>query len=236
VIFQGLMFENKPQSKLVNGMYNFLGRDYTVYSVLRRPGMAQGYTFGDMANDHAAMIQEEFGGPVDVLGISTGGSLVQQFAADHPDQVHRLVIHSSAYRLSEPAKALQLAVGRLAAEHRWRAAWQTLLRFTLQPAWLAGPLAPLAALILSLDTPKDPSDLLITIAAEDQFNFQDRLTEITAPTLLVAGERDPFYSPALFRATATGIPNARLILYPHLGHPAAGKQFEQDVLAFLHEE
>lgn len=36
VIFQGLMFENKPQSGLALGVYNFLGEDYTAYSVLRR--------------------------------------------------------------------------------------------------------------------------------------------------------------------------------------------------------
>ena len=29
--------------------------------------------------------------------------------------------------------------------------------------------------------------------------------------------------------------NARLCLYPNLGHPAAGKPFERDVLAFLRE-
>jgi hypothetical protein len=36
VIFQGLMFENKPQSGLALGMHNFLREDYTAYSVLRR--------------------------------------------------------------------------------------------------------------------------------------------------------------------------------------------------------
>jgi hypothetical protein len=35
--------------------------------------------------------------------------------------------------------------------------------------------------------------------------------------------------------TAAGIPDARLILYPGMGHPASGKQFKQDVLAFLRE-
>jgi hypothetical protein len=29
------------------------------------------------------------------------------------------------------------------------------------------------------------------------------------------------------------IPNVRLLLYPGVGHPASGEQFERDVLAFL---
>ncbi len=56
-------------------MYKFLENDYTLYGVLRKPGMPQGYTLKDMADDYAVMIREEFGGPVDVLGISTGGSI-----------------------------------------------------------------------------------------------------------------------------------------------------------------
>jgi len=236
VIFQGLMFENKPPSALVNRMYSFLGKDYTASSVLRKPGMSQGYTMGDIANDYATMIRDEFGGPVDVLGVSTGGSIVQQFAADHPDLVRRLVIHSSAHKLCDAAKAAQMEVGRLASQRKWREAWAILLGFMLLPGPLARPQARLASLILSLAPPKDPSDLIITIEAEDQFNFKTRLAEITAPTLVVAGERDPFYSAALFRETASGIPNARLILYPGMGHPASGKQFERDVLGFLREE
>lgn len=76
---------------------------------------------------------------------------------------------------------------------------------------------------------------MITILAEDQFSFQEELARIAAPTLVIAGERDPFYSPALFEETAAGIPNAQLILYPGMGHPASGRQFKQDVLVFLRE-
>jgi pimeloyl-ACP methyl ester carboxylesterase len=88
---------------------------------------------------------------------------------------------------------------------------------------------------MALTTPKDPTDLIVTVEAEDVHNFKDRLAEITAPALIVAGEQDPFYTPALFRETAAGIPHARLCLYAGMGHPASGKQFKQDVLAFLKE-
>jgi hypothetical protein len=52
---------------------------------------------------------------------------------------------------------------------------------------------------------------------------------------VVTGENDPFYMPALFRETAAGIPHTRLILYPRMGHPVMGKQFERDALMFLME-
>jgi pimeloyl-ACP methyl ester carboxylesterase len=103
---------------MANRIYNFLEGDYTVYSVLRKRGMPRGYSLKDMADDYAVMIRAEFGGPVDVLGISTGGSIVQHFAADHPDLVRRLVIHSAAYTLSDSAKQLQLKLGEYAAQRK----------------------------------------------------------------------------------------------------------------------
>ncbi len=239
VIFQGLTFENKPQFGMLF-MYKFLESDYTLYSVLRKPGMWQGYTLGDMADDYAVMVRDEFGGPVDVLGISTGGSIALHFTADHPDLVHRLVIHSSAHMMNERAKKLQLEVARLAQQGRWMQAWAVMVG-TIYPQtglgkWLAQPLIWLSAGLLSLNAPKDPTDLVVTVAAEDKFAFKNRLAEIVAPTLVAGGVDDFFYSPALFRETADGIPNAKLRLYKKMGHPAGGKQFRRDVLAFLRDK
>jgi pimeloyl-ACP methyl ester carboxylesterase len=65
---------------------------------------------------------------------------------------------------------------------------------------------------------EDPSDMLATVAAEDVFDAAPELHRITAPTLLVAGGRDRFYAPELFRETADRIPGARLALYQDKGH------------------
>ena len=240
VVFQGLFFENKPLPGLASSLFDthkFLGEDYTTYTVTRKPGLPVGYTLRDMSDDYATMIREEFGGPVDVIGISTGGSIAHHFAADHPDLVRRLVIHSSAYTLSESARELQMRVGNLARQRQWRAAYTTMFSPMLPRSGLmktlVGPVIWLAIGILG--APKDPSDLVVTIEAEDKFNFKDRLAEIKAPTLVAAGDKDPFYTETLFRETAEGIPNARLILYKGQSHPAGGEQFHRDVLAFLRE-
>lgn len=244
VVFQGLGFENRPATgpeAWMNALlYRSLDKDFTVYGVNRKPGLPAGCSMKDISDDYAVMVREEFGEAIDVIGLSTGGSLVQHFAADHGDLVHRLVIHSAAYTLSDEAKRLQLQVAALARERRWRQAYAALFRamvpgkgITRFPSrvfvWLGSLLAGWLA------APKDPSDLVITIEAEDKHDFKGRLAEIKAPTLVVAGDRDPFYTEALFRDTAAGIPDARLILYAGMGHPASGKQFGRDLLAFLKE-
>jgi pimeloyl-ACP methyl ester carboxylesterase len=213
--------------------YGVLADEFTVYLVNRRPGLPSGYSMKEMADDYAVMIREEFGAPVDVIGISTGGSIAQHFAADHPDLVRRLVLHSNAHTLSDAAKRGQMEVGNLARQGRWREAWAVLLAFMHPHTWPGRFLVWFSSSILSLAAPKHPSDLVVTIEAEDAHEFRGRLGEITAPTLVVAGARDLFYSVALFHETAAGIPNARLILYQRMGHPAAGKQFRRDLLNFL---
>ena len=50
---------------------------------------------------------ERFGGPVPVIGHSTGGSLLLQLLADRPDVVTRAVVASAAYTLGPVAKQAQ---------------------------------------------------------------------------------------------------------------------------------
>ena len=219
----------------VSYRYRFLTKEYTVYIVTRKPGLPDGYSMQNMGDDYAVMIQQEFGGPVDVLGTSTGGSIAQHLAADHPDVVRRLVIHSSAYALGNAAREAQMRVGHLARQRKWRKAFAALLGFLLSFNRFGKIVAEIGAVFMILIAPDDASDLVVTIEAEDQHDFQDRLAEITAPTLVTGGDRDPFYSEAMYRETAAGIPNAKLIIYPGQGHPVGGRQFDKDVLAFLKE-
>jgi pimeloyl-ACP methyl ester carboxylesterase len=71
-----------------------LARAFTLYRLGRRVGLGPGTTMGDLANDYAEALEDGFGRPVDVLGISTGGSLALQLAADRPGLVRRLVVAS----------------------------------------------------------------------------------------------------------------------------------------------
>lgn len=240
VVFQGLVFENKPLTGLsawfMLSMYKFLKQEYTTYVVTRKPGLPDGYSMQNMANDYAMMIWEEFAPPVDVIGTSTGGSIAQHFAADHPELVRRLVLHSSAYTLGDAAEKVQIRVGDLARQRKWREASAVLFGFMLQRNRFGKIAVMLGSLLMSLTAPNDPSDLVVTVKAEDKHDFKDRLAEITAPTLVIAGDQDPVYSETLFRETAESILNASLIIYAGKGHAPAGKQFGRDVLHFLTED
>lgn len=240
VVFEGGGFENKPPSGLMlrmyKGSFERITQEYTVYSVTRKPGLPAGYSIRDMSEDYATMIRDEFAGPVDIMGISTGGPIAQHFAADHPDLVRRLVLAMTGYRLSEEGKELQRRLCDLARQSKWRNVSTTLIdgmyprgikkRFFKLLMWLFGTFA----------APGDPSDFVVTLEAEDKHDFKDRLVEIKVPTLVIGGEEDFFYP---IRETAAGIPNAELILYEGFGHNAMSdnkRQFQEDILAFLNKD
>jgi len=237
VIFGGLDFDHKPPSGLMlrmsTGIIKRFAKECTVYLVSRKPGLPIGYSMQDMSNDYATMIREEFEGPVDVMGMSTGGPIAQYFAVDHPDLVRRLVLALTGYRLNEEAKKLQRHVGDLARQRKWRRAYASLITGVYRRGIKKHLFRLLMWLFGAYGAPDDPSDGLVEIEAEDRHDFKDRLSEIHVPTLVIGGEEDFFYP---IRETAAGIPNAKLILYKGLGHNAIfdhSRQFSEDILAFL---
>ena len=88
-----------------------------VFCLNRRVGLPLGLTMPMLPAEHAEAMRAEFGEPVDVLGLSTGGSIAQQLAADHPDVVRRLVLISTGCRLGPAAR---MAQRRVAAPSCWR--------------------------------------------------------------------------------------------------------------------
>ena len=238
VIFSGLDFDHKPPSGLMLrmsiSMFKRLAENFTVYSVSRKPGLPTGYSMRDMANDYAIMIKSEIGGPVDILGLSTGGPIAQYFVVDHPELVRRLVLGVTGYRLTEEGKELQRRVGELAHQGKWRAAYSTLMTGVYRRGFKKYLFKLLMWFFGAFGAPSDPSDGLVEIEAEDRHDFKERLAEIKVPALVIGGAEDYFYP---IRETAEGIPNAKLILYEGLGHDAIMKrQFNEDVLAFLTEK
>lgn len=238
VILEGA-YDAKPPSgfmlRMIRSLYEGLAKDYIVYSVwwTRKRDLPTGYSMRDISDDYAAMIKEEFEGPVDIMGGSTGGTIAQHLAADHPELVHRLVLAITGYRLSEEGKEGQRRFCELARQGKWRKAYSHMMD-GVYPRGIKKHLWKLFIwLFASFMTPDDPTDLLIVMEAEDKHDFKDRLAEIKAPTLVIGGEEDFFYP---IRETAVGILNAELILYEGFGHNVPDdnkRQFQKDVLAFL---
>ncbi|TFC81328.1 alpha/beta fold hydrolase [Cryobacterium cheniae] len=207
---------------------------HRVLRLTPRPGLDPNAGMADIARDYADALRLEFPGPVDVIGTSTGGSIALQLAADHPDVVQRLILVCAACSLGPNGKKVMRRVAEEVLAGRPRQAGRVIFsaigdkprsRLAAGMGWLMGPLM----------YGKASPDLITTIRAEDALDLRDRLGEIEAPTLVIGGDQDAFYTPELFRETAAGIPNGRLILYPGKGHMSVltDPRLMPDVLEFL---
>jgi pimeloyl-ACP methyl ester carboxylesterase len=223
VLLPGLTPENRcPVGPIraaeIQAMNRYSDR-FTVHWVGRPVGLAPGTTFARMTGCIADALREQFDEPVDVLGLSTGGSFAQQLAADHPGLVRRLVLVSTGCRLGAEGARTQRTMLRVIQRAGRRAAL-AYFAWDLVPRWRG---RTVAAATLFAFGPRlypgagDLSDMRATLAAEDTFDLR-ALAPIGAPTLIVNGGRDRFYERAIMDETARLIPNSRLVVYPDRGH------------------
>jgi pimeloyl-ACP methyl ester carboxylesterase len=85
--------------------------------------------------------------------------------------------------------------------------------------------------------PYNLADVLVETQAEMDYDARPVLSQITAPVLIIAGDRDRFLPREVIEETARGITDCTVIW--HVGHShiktIKGKRTPGEVLAFLDE-
>ena len=204
----------------------------TFVEVGRRADLQPGSTSVDIADDYAAVIREQWGSAVGVMGISTGGGYAQWLANRHPELVDRLVLGYTGHRIPpEVAAAQRRAVNHFLAGN-WRSGFAAMApwvvpehaRIASAVAWLLGPYIA--------GRPSDLRVLRLDADSDDAHDATDALAGIRCPTLVVSGGRDPAYPPDLTRELVAGLPDVRHVDYPGAGH-GRGARFPEDACAFL---
>jgi pimeloyl-ACP methyl ester carboxylesterase len=217
----------------------YLAAGYAVWIVTRRRNMPAGHTMADMADDYARMIDEEFGGRVDlVVAESFGGMVGQYLAAQHPDSFGRIALVITAAELSDWGKDIDSRMAEALASGKPARAGTVLAEYLLQGSrtrWLRRVLGPLVGGGLSTGPDYPPGDLLTEARAERTFNSRAVLPEIRGPVLLICGGSDRFFPADIARETARLIPDCTLVCYQGQGHLRVGSssRVARDVLAFV---
>jgi pimeloyl-ACP methyl ester carboxylesterase len=174
-------------------------------------------TTADLADDVAAFVRDEVGGPVAVTGHSMGGMVAQWLAIRHPDLVTHLALTAT---LARPAGGFTDVLWRwddMIATGAWRAFRDD----ANQTSYTGSEL--LRRRLLARLTPPAPQDHLAErhaalSRAALRHDASAELHGIRCPTLVLAGSHDPVVPMHASRDLADAIPGARFQVVQALRH------------------
>lgn len=174
-----------------------------------------------------------------VLGLSRGGGVAFDFALAHPDMVDGLILQSA--NLSNMPSAYKDMISSAARAGREEGIARAVDIWLNDPYQGPDPKNTAARMRVKEVLHDNLATFLYfwggPIAAEPGARpAAERLTEIHAPTLVIAGERDNVDARANYDHWAKGIPHAKKVVIPggaHLNNIDNPKEFNRVVLEFL---
>ncbi len=219
-----------------------LAKDFTVLT-FDNPGVGLSKGGDDFTTDGAAddlieAVQRLGHDRVSLLGASLGGVIALRTVLRHPDRVSKIVVASSAARLSRYGKR---SIGLL------RALLKHLPPGDFGPALMGLAFAPPfqeqspdfvdeAAELYGLDPTDVPGALAQAEHLLEGWDDRTGLSGIEIPTLVLTGRRDPVIATEDTAEIASLVPNATLVTLPDASHSVlaeGGEELLEKVCSFL---
>lgn len=185
------------------------------------PVPAGPYRIDDLADDLVALLDRLGIERAHLVGLSLGGMTAMRVAARNPERVDRLALLCTATALS-PASTWRDRAEVVRRRGSGAVAGAVVERWFTAPYRAAHPRVRAGCEAMVAATPAEGyAGCCEAIATLD---LRDDLTSIVAPTLAIAGSRDPATPPAKLREIADGVKDGRLLVVPDAAHLANAQQ------------
>jgi pimeloyl-ACP methyl ester carboxylesterase len=164
-----------------------------------------------------AALVETLGAPAHVCGLSWGGTVTLELYRRRPELVATLVLADTyaGWKGSLPEHELR---GRVAGAERMLSQPAKEFRPTFPGLFAGEPLPEVMDLLDAVAADVRPESMRVALGAMADADLRDVLPRITAPTLLIWGERDTRSPLSVARTFARAIPHAELVVIPDAGH------------------
>jgi pimeloyl-ACP methyl ester carboxylesterase len=181
----------------------------------RSRGLRPEYSVAQLASDLSRLLDHLGIDAADVLGYSDGGAIAQQMAIDHPGRCKRLVLVCTyAYEMATFRERLEGRITPLLLRVLGMRRWAKLVVSKGMPqldkeraAWIGGLVAS-----------QDGKSMVAAWKETMVFDSRSRLSEIHAPTLIVAGAKDEAVPLHHAKVLNEGIPGSRLTVVEGADH------------------
>jgi len=177
-----------------------------------------------------------------LLGYSMGGAIALEFTLTHPEMVTALILSNSggAARRSEEEMREMEARRQVMIEDIKKEGMEAVVKDRLSRTFSPGFVEKNPEFVeryRAILLQNDPEGYLRVLARMGRPATPPDLSKITCPTLIIAGEYDPFSGSEAAKATQEAIRGSQLKVFP-TGHPTAlelPQQYNETVLKFLAE-
>lgn len=222
----------EPQVDALKGFFRVTAYDVRGHGRSAKP--KESYSIKQFAVDAAQLITQLGTGPTHVIGLSMGGMIAFQLAADRPDLVKSLIIVNSGPEmiLRTWKEKLAIAQRRMIVRMMGMRKWGEVLSTRLLPLPEHGALR---ATFVERWARNDKQAYLRALNALVGWSVSAKLPGITCPVLVVSADQD--YTPVAWKKEYTSkMPHATLAVIAHSRHmmpverPAA---FHDVIIPFL---
>ena len=176
------------------------------------------YPIALMASDAACVLDAAGVESAHVFGISMGGMIAQEFALQNPKRVRSLILGCTAaggphaVRAEPEVNQMLMSRGNMSPE----AAAEAVVPFIYHSATARERIDE--DLAMRRDWFPRPEAYMAQLEGILSWEAYSRLSQISAPTLVIHGESDRLVPAGNSKLIAARIPGAKLVLLPHASH------------------
>jgi 3-oxoadipate enol-lactonase len=153
-----------------------------------------------------------------LLGLSMGAAVVQQFALDHPDKAACIVLLSAFDHIDPHLQETLIGLRNSLVAGGIPAFFDEAVKLVVTPDFISANAVAIADSKKYAVGINSPTALIRAIDACLEFDVRDRVSQISAPMLIISGKEDVFTPNSLAAEIHLSVPGSTWITMDGVGH------------------
>lgn len=177
-------------------------------------------TFDQHAEDVKAVLEKEKIEKINLVGLSYGSLVAQHFAVLFPKTLNKLILVSTFAHKTPYYEAIELSWWRALEKGGYNLMLDIMLPSVLSENYFANPLIPIQNMKEARKGINENSEAIFKLmsATKERNDFRKELENISAPVLIIQGEKDLLLPVHLAKEVQKHISHSKLIVVRNAGH------------------